>query len=128
MRVLLGEYSLHFGPQDGQLLLDDIPNDLDVDSEVCVDQDVAQAGDPPPIDLGVSRTDLVGQVLDRFADDFQVADHGIEGPLVAGQRFAGESGRVATDLLDGLQDIVQLDPTVPGHGPLPRSPPFAVWA
>ena len=55
------------------LLADQAPDDVVVDSEVTVDQSVAGGDDHPLWDLGVGRPHRFGDVRGRFADQLQVA-------------------------------------------------------
>ena len=57
--------------------LDDIPDDLEINSEVLVHKDVAEATDLRPGDLRVRTGDFFGKVVHGFTNDLQVALDGI---------------------------------------------------
>jgi hypothetical protein len=104
---------------------DDVPHDVEVHGGVGVDQDVAQAGDLDPLDIGRLRARLRGQLLDGLADDLEVPNDRVDGLRVAAKAFAGESTHVQADALGGRQDVFEIDPRVARHGQLPPGCPGA---
>lgn len=61
----------------GQVLVGGVPNFLDIYSDVAVDQDIAHAADPAPIEIRECGTQGGAYALRCFADYFEIADDGI---------------------------------------------------
>ena len=97
-----------------------------VDLEVLVDQDVAEAGNLLPFNSGLARSNVGGELLDRLTDHLEIANDGVEGLLVGGERLPRKDPCTALNPRDGLEDVLQVDPGVPGHAELrPGSYPGA---
>lgn len=58
-----------------EVVLDDIPDDDQIDTEVFMDEEIAEILDILPGDAGSIALEGVGQFADRLADDFEFADH-----------------------------------------------------
>ena len=71
-----------------------------------MDDAVTHAAHIHPRDGGDARLDVSGNMLSGFANDRQVTDHRIDRLLVIGKGLKGRSSRIALDLLDGGEDIV----------------------
>lgn len=84
--------------QRWDLVLDNVPDQLKIDAEIAMNQTVARSGHPAPVRVGVAAFEVIGEVLDRFADDFQTAD---KGPL---QRFIGKEG-IQAEGARGFQQV-----------------------
>ena len=61
----------------GQLLLDNSPDDLEVDTEVVVDHFVTHAGNLFPGDLRLARFGRFGKILDGLSDNLQLPQRGV---------------------------------------------------
>jgi len=72
-----------------------------------------------------ARDDLVRQVLGRFTDDLDVPHHGVAGALVGDEGLVGHALDEATDLDAAVDDVVGVEPPVPGarRHPPPRARP-----
>src|SRR2546421_2462241 len=78
-----------------------VPDNLHRQAEVRVREYVAHAADQAPRNLRRLSCDFVREVLRRFADDFEVADHRITRALVGGEGVVVHSGDEAPDLAAG---------------------------
>jgi hypothetical protein len=56
---------------------DNIPDQIEIDGEVVMNETVAHSTDLPPGHFGAKTLDLIAQRLDSLADDLEIADHGI---------------------------------------------------
>src|SRR6185312_10091233 len=77
---LLGLASKSFrylNPQRRQLVPDNLPNNVEVDPKVVVDQLVSQSSHVLPGDFGVSLAKSGRQPLGGFSDDLQGPDNGV---------------------------------------------------
>ena len=63
--------------QGRKITLDNRPYCLQVDGEVIMHQDVPEAGDGPPIHLGMAPSGFFSQALCRLAEDLKVAENRI---------------------------------------------------
>jgi hypothetical protein len=79
-----------------------------------VRQDVPHAANLAPVHLGSLGDDVVGQVLGGFADDLDVPDHRVPRALVGDERLVAHPRDEAPDLGAGLDDVVGVEPPVPG--------------
>jgi hypothetical protein len=57
--------------------------------------------------------EVVGHLARRFADDLEIPNHGIDSLFVTQERFAPEPSRIALDLADGREDILEKESDVP---------------
>ena len=76
-----------------QRALDDVPQDVHVDPEVLVDEDIAEARDLLPVDVGLSRSKLGRQLPDRSANHLEVA-HDASSVFSSAAKACFESPRV----------------------------------
>src|SRR5690625_4986268 len=89
-----------------EVRLHDIADDLRVDSEVLVDEDVAESSDLRPRDTRVSIDDLRRKVVHGFADGLQVAFDRIPcHPHQVSVGIVTENGDVSLTSLDRLEYI-----------------------
>lgn len=56
----------------------DIPNEIDVDAKVFVDENVAQTGDSRPFDSADFLARRLGKLFRSLANDFEVPNDGID--------------------------------------------------
>lgn len=96
-----------------QVRLNDIPDDLEVDSEVLVHKDVAEATDLWPGDLRVRTGDFFWKVVHGFTDDLQVALNCIFRHLPV--RAVIERLHVALTTFDGLENVLDAPRGVSTH-------------
>ncbi len=108
--------------QGPEMVAHDVPDDLRVDAEIAADHDAAQAGHVPPGNLRMPLPQLFGKVLDRFPDDLEVAQNGVERPLVLDEpskvsvsvqrRILTQASRISSSLSLGSRDteLLTLDP------------------
>jgi len=68
-----------------QLGTNHLPDDVHIDTEVLVNQDVAQSRSPLPFDVRVPGPLLLWQLLHRLADDFEIADDSVASLAVCSQ-------------------------------------------
>lgn len=73
-------------------------------------------------------SDVFGDLLDCLADDFQVADYGIESLAVSAEGLQGQSTGALVDLPNSFADVFEKDLIVPGHGRCPAGSARAVGA
>lgn len=93
-----------------------IPDDVDVYTEVLMDEDVPESGYLLPLDGRVPQAHVIGYFLGRLAYYFKVSYDGIEGPGIAFQPFKVHPGSIIADFGDSVEDIVEIYLIVPGHG------------
>ena len=63
-------------------------------------------------------TNAIRDFLDGFADNLQIADDGVERLCIHVKLFFGEAFCVTLNLVDGIQNVVQINPIIPPHVPL----------
>lgn len=63
--------------------------------------------DAAPRDVGPALGDFGRESLDRFADDFELADRRIVS-VGLGHEFVMAHGSIALDLLDGIEHVLQV--------------------
>lgn len=83
--------------------LHDVPDDIDFDTEVPVDEDVAQAPDAAG-DVPMRVCDLCREVLHGFADDLQVAPDRVLSHLHHAH-ISFKRGEISLASFDGLENI-----------------------
>ena len=66
-----------------QLVLDNVPDDYQVDAEILVDQNVSQARNPVPIHLRISQPYIFRNAFCGLTKDFEIADNSIYGFLIS---------------------------------------------
>ena len=62
-----------------QILDDRVPDDIQVNAEVRVNENISHAGDVRPRDARGQRFTLLDQVANGLADDLEVPDHRVDG-------------------------------------------------
>ena len=67
--------------------MDGFPNQFVVDAEIEVDESVAHSGHLFPGNAGPFGSQIVGDLLDGLADDFQFSDDGAGGLVVGLERL-----------------------------------------
>lgn len=80
-----------------KILDDGVPDDIEIDAEVLVNEDVAHARDVRPRNAGRKRFLIGNQVPNSFPDDFEIADYGIDGLLISLELFECETLDVTLD-------------------------------
>ncbi len=60
-----------------QARFDDLPDKVDIDTQIIVDQDVAEPRDTPPLYPGVTGLDIFRHSGDGFAHDLEIPYHSI---------------------------------------------------
>ena len=81
-----------------ELVHDDIPEN--VHPEVLVNQDVTEARNPLPFDIGPPRSEFGRETLDGLTDHLEVSHDGVDGLVVSGERLPGQTTGVSSDLRD----------------------------
>ena len=94
-----------------------MPDDIQVNAEVRVNENISHAGDVRPRDTRGQRFTLLDQVANGLADDLEVPDNRVDGLLIRFELFDGQAFDVPLDSRDGLENV--LDP----QAPLPRRQP-----
>ena len=56
--------------------LNNIPDQLEVDAEIAVNQTIPRSGHPAPVQLGVAGLEVIGEVFYGLTYDFQTSDKG----------------------------------------------------
>lgn len=97
----------------GKVDLEDLPDDLEIQTEVVVHDAVAQSRNSRPRNLRMCGSEIVGYRARGFADDLEIPNDGIDGLLVTHERFAPEPSRIALDLADGREDVLEKESDVP---------------
>ena len=67
-------------------MLNHVPDELEVDAEILVDQPIAHAGHCAPFELRMPGPEVVRDLLGRLANDLQAADEGAAQGLVGGKK------------------------------------------
>ena len=67
------EHLLQAREQRRQIVLDDGPNGIGIDTKICVNQPVARRDNQAPGNLGMGFAHLVWNVRRRFTDQFEIA-------------------------------------------------------
>jgi hypothetical protein len=104
------QYGANLALEVRELVLDNVPDDPCIDSEVVVDENVAQTRDLAPLNVGLLFRHFFGKLLDCFANDFEVSHDGIKPKLIRGKTFLVEVDDVYVDSPDRLKDILEIDP------------------
>ena len=73
-----------------QVALDDLPNQIEFHAEIAVNQRVPHPADLLPGDIGMTSPQFRGEALDRFTNDFDIADDRV---LSLGVREEGFAAR-----------------------------------
>ena len=90
-----------------------VPDDLQVDPHVAVDENIPHSGQPRPRDLGMGAA-IIGRYLFRgLPDDFQVANSGVLGHRGREKIFPAFD-RVFADAVGRIQDMSKIE-SVAGH-------------
>lgn len=71
---LVGEQLADCPSKVANLRLDNVPDEVVVDTEVAVDQAVSHASHTPPFDLGVFLFEIGGNPLGGFSDNLETPD------------------------------------------------------
>ena len=103
--------------QSWQVPVDHAPDDLQIDSEILMDDHVAKTGSQCPNVFGVSGTEFGGETAACFADDHEVVDNPCLNQLIAVERVTPLAG-VFLDSLDSFQDITKPDAVVSQNCPM----------
>jgi hypothetical protein len=102
-QYLLGEFF-----QSWQVSFNHAPNDLQIDSEILMDDHVAKTAGQRPNVFGVSGSEFGGESAACFTDDHQVVDNPCLNQLIAVKRVTPLAG-VFLDTLNGIQDVTEPD-------------------
>ena len=70
---------MHRLPQRRNLGLHNVPHQLVIDTKIIVDQPVSGASHLPPLNLRISCTEIIRNLLDRLTDYFEAPDKGSSG-------------------------------------------------
>src|SRR5574337_21911 len=105
---LIGEHGLDVTLERGDGPLNDTLDNLDIYTEVLVDQYIPQGGDAPPRNFGMPTLQRRREILDRFADHLQITDDSILNHRVAEESVASLD-RVLLDAVDSIPDVTQVD-------------------
>lgn len=111
LRADLIDQCLNPWAQRGQVALHDVPDQLEVDAEVLVDELVPHARDLPRRDLWIKRPGLLRHPFDRLAEHLDVADDGILGLAVGEEGVATVLG-LFEDRVERVNRVKQLGPVV----------------
>jgi hypothetical protein len=95
--------------QLGKKHLHDLPDTRQADSKVVVDQDVAEAGDSPPIDLRPGRLQRLGQSLAGLGQRLEVAQDSVLGLTIRKERLFS-FGDVLFNSFQTFADVDQIEP------------------
>ncbi len=109
-------------------MIDDIPNDYNIDPKVLMNQDITKAGDLLPIDFRGALANGLRDVFDGFTNHFQIAHDSIQSFRVGRQGLLAETLGERLNLGDGLQDVLEIDFIIPGHTKLRKEWPGATVA
>ena len=116
--MTLAGNTLKLTTQLRQVVGDGLPDDLQVHTEVLVDQDVPHARDINPWDAGRETSQIAGEVPNSLADDFKVAHNGVDGLRIGLELFETQTADVLFDFGDGFENVV--DTKAPFPSPLDR--------
>ena len=102
--ALVGQHRLDITFQAGQLVLNDAPNDLQVDLEVLMNDHVPECHDVGPWHGGMFRLELRRQSTGCLADDPEEVNDPDLIPFVPIERFSAGGSRLF-DACDRLADV-----------------------
>ena len=92
--------------QSWQVPVDHAPDDLQIDSEILMDDHVAKTAGQRPNVFGVCGPEFGGESAACFADDHEVVDNPCLNQLIAVKRVTPWAG-IFLDSLDGFQDVTE---------------------
>jgi hypothetical protein len=98
--VCLVQHAGHSCFQRRQLVLNDIPHGLTVDSKIFVNQDIPKPGELFPVDTGSALASFFGEVFRGFPNHLQISHNRIEGLVVLQEVLKGESKLKLGSVLD----------------------------
>ena len=100
--------------------LDHLPQSLVLQAEVMVGHQIASACDLSPLHRRVAIADVLGEVLDGFADDFEKPHQGVVRHVLFCKVLERQLVGVIDDLLARILNVVEEKNVVTLHG-LPRA-------
>lgn len=106
-RQKLLQHALEFGDPDGRY----VPDFIEIDTEVVVDQDVPHPTDRLPIEGRHAVSRLSRNALGRLADHLDVADDRIL-QLLGRQERRSSGANEARDAVTAFQHVVEVEPIV----------------
>lgn len=104
--------------ENRQLILHNVPDDVYVDAKILMDQDVPQSGNFLPLDFRMVAFGLGRQLLRCLTDDFKVPDHRVACAPVICQLDLAHPRDELTNRTGSFNDVFEVCPIVPRHGPL----------
>ncbi len=85
-----------------------IPNGLQTNAKILMDEHIAQSGNPGPWDLRMAGAQIRRKILYRFSDDLQITDHCILDHARAEKNFL-PPGCIGFDTHYSIADMVQIN-------------------
>lgn len=92
VQSLLGlEHGANLSLQGRNAIADDVPDQLEVNAEVVMNEAIAHAGHGAPLDRRVGRAKVVRHLLGSFANDFDAANKSTPKRLVLDEGLEREA-------------------------------------
>lgn len=113
--ILSAEHRANFSIERRHFVLHDIPHDLRIETELFLNQNIAQTCNLLPFHGGMPRAKILREFFDGLADDFKIADDGIDCFLILKKCGLGKAAGVCRDFSCGLENILEIDPRIPRH-------------
>ncbi len=108
---MLGQEPLQDGPQLRYSEVSYIPNLIQVNTDIVMNQNVPHAADGFPIQPAQAAASINGNALGRFSDYLNVSDHGIL-QFLGFEEYLSSGPDEAGDALATLQHVMQVQPIV----------------
>ena len=99
----------------GKLVLGNVPYNFRINSEILVNQNIAQARDLFPFYIGVFSADFIRDFLDRFPDDLKIADNCIQSFRITRKLGVSQAGGIGLNPRGRFQNVVEINPVITRH-------------
>jgi hypothetical protein len=93
--------------------MDNLPDDLNVDIEVIVDDAMSETNNLRPFDFWVLRPEILRQAVGGLSDDFEVSHDRVNGLLISHKRIVIHTGYIAFDLFNRFPNIFDQERRAP---------------
>src|SRR5262245_53542438 len=106
-----GQQLLERPPERGEFPFNRDPYERQIDTKIVVRQPAAHASDPPPWHLRPTLLHGVGEMLDGFPDDFELADDRILAHPLRHERVTTCAG-ILLDVTNRVENVTEVDAVV----------------
>ncbi len=101
--------------QHRDLVHNNIPEDLQVNTEIPVDQGIAEPGNGFPVSDRELCLQIIAQVLDSFPDDLKIAYNRIDPHPIVPELIKCQVTNIRPDISCRLRNIVEIEQLGPRH-------------